>query len=185
MKPSAPRACRAASGDLPTRLVSDWIGPHPPGRAGGHRRHTPSYVLLAGRALSVPKPGPRWGRSRATNGRSTTDNHEEPRHHQPAQHPFLAQLRRPGSPADSLSHRGSRGQILRPREDVAYDRLCRAVASCRSARLGVAITADVFRIIGRLGREEAKQLNSAQTPYQGWRGHQHEDEARRERNVRS
>jgi hypothetical protein len=99
-----------------------------------------------------------------------------PGHHLSSSATFRAGDRRPQSSVDSLSHRASRAQILRPREDVVYGRLCRAVASCRSARLGVAITADVFRIIGRLGREEAKQLDRAQTPYQGWRGHQHEDE---------
>ena len=35
----------------------------------------------------------------------------------------------------------------RPRKDVTHDRLFHSVASCRSARLGVAITADVLRII--------------------------------------
>jgi hypothetical protein len=175
MKLSAPRACRAASADLPTRLVSDWMGPHPSAELVTFAA-APVPRCLTGHALLVPERGPRWGRSRAVNGRSASGNHREPRASSSQLSSLSGQAPQATITADSLSHRGSRAQILRPREDVAYGRLCRAVVSCRSARLGVAITADVLRIIGRLGREEAKQLDRARTPYQVWRGYQHEEE---------
>jgi hypothetical protein len=62
------------------RLAFPWTGlAHRPSWC--RRRHAPATVVLTGHALHTPWHGPRWGRSRAVNGRNASDNHGSAGHH--------------------------------------------------------------------------------------------------------